>query len=77
MTTFHDDTNTSMLITSLSSIKRFIMLGDIHMGVTFLQLEKKTSNNTNSFEKLSKVTPLPLHHIPPHPSSAQRSICNA
>lgn len=49
-TCFHE---ASVLITSLSSIKRYLLIGDIHKSVTFLDLVQ----GNHSFENLSKVGP--------------------
>ncbi len=53
MTAFHEEKY--MLVTSISVIKRFVLVGDIHKGVTFLQMAEKA----NSFTELSKVPPSP------------------
>jgi hypothetical protein len=47
-TAFHE---ASVLVTSMSVIKRFIMLGDVHKGVTFLQM----AEGSGAFNNLSKV----------------------
>jgi len=70
MTAFRDNTNTQMLITSISTIKRFIVLGDIHLGATFLQM----AENLASFNEISRVKP-PAHRsrIAFDPAQAYRS----
>ena len=48
-TAFHE---ASVMLTSLSTIKRFVVAGDVHKGVTFLQM----TASTGAFNSLSKVT---------------------
>ena len=45
---FHD---AAVLVTSVSVIKRFVAVGDVHMGVSFLQV----ANDNRHFNDLSKA----------------------
>lgn len=47
-TAFHD---AAILVTSVSIIKRFVVYGDVHKSITFLQL----SPDNRTFNNLSKV----------------------
>ena len=47
-TCFHE---ARVLITSISMIKRYVVLGDMHKSITFLKL----AEDTHSFQNLSKV----------------------
>lgn len=47
-TAFHE---ASIMLTSLSTIKRFVTYGDLHKGVTFLQM----AENSGTFNSLAKV----------------------
>ena len=54
-TAFHDG---SIMVTSLSIIKRFVVCGDLHKGITFLHI---TPDN-RAFNNLSKVQPVEGYH---------------
>ncbi len=46
-----------LFITSVSTIKNFILLGDVHKGLTFVQADKNA--NYTALSQLSKVSPQP------------------
>ncbi len=50
-TAFHE---ASVMLTSVTTIKRFLACGDVHKGVSFLQM----TANTGAFNSLAKVSHL-------------------
>jgi hypothetical protein len=47
-----------LLITGLSTIKNFVLLGDVHKGLTFVHC----TNNYRQLTELSKVLPFYVAH---------------